>query len=75
MSCKYCKDKSTELEVLVSDNEDSCKWCPHDKCNNYDDSCYGIGITRIEVNFCPHCGEKLKKINQQHGSLVDNLKL
>ena len=70
--CKYCSPETSVFDpVYISDKEEPCKWCDKDKCDNYEDSCYGIGYTVVPLNYCPYCGTALAtklKANYKQGN-------
>lgn len=62
--CKYCAPTTSEFDpIFIKDTEEDCKWCELDKCNNVDDSCFGIGCGQVPLNYCPNCGRDLRSTN------------
>ena len=58
--CEYCNPVTSRFEpVYISDTEEDCKWCPKEKCDNHEDSCYGIGYAEVPLKYCVFCGRKL----------------
>ena len=58
--CEYCGETS-KIEMFIHDTVEDCKWCDKEKCDNYDDSCYGIGYGAVPQKFCPNCGRPLSQ--------------
>jgi hypothetical protein len=64
--CDYCNPTTSKFEpVFVSDIEENCKWCQKEKCDNYEDSCYGIGYAEVTLNYCPNCGARMEVRNEK----------
>lgn len=60
--CEYCNSKTSKFEpILISDTEHDCKWCHKEKCDNHDDSCYGIGYGTVPLKYCPNCGNPINQ--------------
>ena len=60
--CEYCGPKTSKFEpIFISDTLEDCKWCGKEECDNYEDSCYGIGYSNVPLNHCPNCGRPLNQ--------------
>lgn len=61
--CIYYAPTTSKFDpIFISDTGEDCKWCPKEKCDNYEDSCYGIGYGQVPLNYYPNCGKKLELI-------------